>query len=155
MVCCSSTRRAVFHDEDVEAEEGVMGGGGGGGSASVIVKEVSSKQIFRGTPGRGAATGRNGLALRAQSKELLRVFLAGTYPNKGKSRDGGPGRRNKTVTKHKKHFQLLRNLNCDVIRTVATTPGLFFGRFSALKTKSSWQNLQFVDNFLEFFSEKA
>ena len=30
-----------------------------------------------------------------------------------------------------------------------------FGRFSAIETKSSWQNLQFFfDNFLECFSEK-
>ena len=50
MVCCSSTRRAVFHDEDVE-EEAAAVVGGGGGSASVMVKEVSSKQIFRGIPG--------------------------------------------------------------------------------------------------------
>ena len=32
--------------------------------------------------------------------------------------------------------------------------GLFFGRFSVTKTKSSWQNLEFFDNFLEFFFRK-
>ena len=32
---------------------------------------------------------------------------------------------------------------------------LFFGRFLAIKTKSSWQNLEFVDNFLEFFFGKS
>ena len=37
------------------------------------------------------------------------------------------------------------------LATVVNTPGLFLGRFSVIKTKSSWQNLEFVDNFLEFF----
>ena len=34
---------------------------------------------------------------------------------------------------------------------MCTTAGSFFGRFSALKTKWSWQNLEFLRKFLEFF----
>ena len=30
---------------------------------------------------------------------------------------------------------------------------LFFGRFSAIKTKSTWQNLEFLGKKLEFFEE--
>ena len=55
------------------------------------------------------------------------------------------------------HKLAMQSFNRDQL-VINTTPGLFFGRFSAikLKTKSSWQNLEgFFDNFLEFFfSEK-
>ena len=41
-----------------------------------------------------------------------------------------------------------------ILNTYLVNGGLFFGHFSAIKTKSSWQNLEFFDNFLEFFRKK-
>ena len=35
------------------------------------------------------------------------------------------------------------------------TSGFIFGRFSAIKTKSIWQNLEFLGEKLEFFEEFA
>ena len=36
---------------------------------------------------------------------------------------------------------------------ILLSPGFIFGRFSAIKTKSTWQNLEFLGKKLEFFEE--
>ena len=92
---------------------------------------------LRSWPGRQLLRGKNVLHVKCTN----RLFLCGIHSS--------PGKKKKTETCLKPSLNILKTSVTDFEKDFIAFmnyeyyPGFIFGRFSALKTKSSWQNLEF------------